>query len=315
MREEMDSRRLGLVVAGVCGFLSLGGSGPAEAFGFKERGTSWPQGRPIEFRVNMANASSTFPEAQVLEFVQRGLEPWARIETADLPLRVGPALHDAGKTAPVADGLNVIFWQLHNVPRTDMVDGRAYPFASECDIELHPRAPFTLRDVQAIVMHEIGHCLGLAHSAATGVMKKFSGLPMLGQDDAVAVSLRYPRAARPLGRATATIRGRVVQDGRPLVGAVLRVEDRRTQRIVVAGFSGLVDGQRRVDPSGRFELPGVPSGPCRLTVEPMDAFVAADPPGYGAPVPKPPPSFTRVQVDLGVVEAGEHYDVGSVVVE
>ena len=196
-----------------------------------------------------------------------------------------------------------------------MFAGKAYPFPSECDILLQPQAPFTLIDVRAIVIHELGHCLGLAHSTAHSVMTKFQGLPSLGLDDAIAASLLYPQADASLERTTAAIKGQVKRRGRPLLGAVLRAVDVRTQRIVIAGFSGLIEAQRHRDASGRFELPGLPPGRYTLKVEPMDVFAAADPPGYGSPVDVAPAPFAPLAIDLPELEAGDAYDVGTLDVE
>ena len=283
----------------------------AAAFGLNRQPTRWKQGASIEFVVNMANVPSTISQAQFVDVVRHALEPWTQIPTAKLHFTVGPVINDPDKTTPQADGVNVIFWESGSVPRGDMFAGKAYPFPSECDILLQPQAPYTLIDVRAIVIHELGHCMGLAHSTAHSVMTKLQGLPSLGSDDAIAVSLLYPSPEASLEEVTATITGQVKRSGRPLLGAVLRVIDPRTQRIVVAGFSGLVDEQRRKDSSGGFELPGLPPGRYTIKVEPMDAFTAADPKGYGAPVDEPPPPFAPLSVELPELEAGETHDVGS----
>jgi len=280
-------------------------------YGFEKRSTKWKSG-PVEFVVNTAHLPSTLPRNQYVETLRKALQPWQAIAEADLPFAIGPVVDDAGKTSAVSDGVNMIFWQPGFVPK-DLFAGKAYPFAEECDILLAPRPPVTLIDIQAIVMHELGHCMGLAHSTAQGVMTKFTGLPALGHDDRVAAALRYPNSRQRLASATATLRGRVVfENGSPLMGAILRIRDGTTQRLILAGFSGLVDGQRRHDPSGRFELRGVPPGQHTLLIEPMDAFVAADPDGYGAPVTDPPASFPSRAVALPPLEAGAAHDLGTI---
>lgn len=295
--------------------LLLATTQPALAFGLEEEVTRFPRGKPITFVVNMANAPSTLSQEQVVDVARKALAPWTRIATAQLPLTLGSVINDPAKTSPQPDGTNVIFWEASFTPRGDMFAGKAYPFGAECDILLQPRAPFTLIDVQAILLHEVGHCLGLKHSAAPGVMTKFQGLPSLGQDDMVGVSVLHPHHSVSLTRKTATIKGRLLRGAKPLLGAVLRAVDRKTRRISVAGFSGLIDNQRRVDPSGRFELPGLPPGDYELSVEPMDAFVSADPAGYGAPVKTPPEPFKPFAVELPSLEAGDAYDVATLDVE
>ncbi|MBI2495604.1 MAG: carboxypeptidase regulatory-like domain-containing protein [Candidatus Omnitrophica bacterium] len=288
----------------------------AEAFGLERQPVRWKReaGRPIEFTVNMAQVPNTLPQDRYVAFVKKALEAWQQVETADVPFAVAGIITDEAKTEPQADGVNTVFWKPGFVPR-DQFAGKAYPFPSECDILLAPKPPFTLLDVQGIVMHELGHCLGLAHSTAPGVMKKFTGLPALGYDDRVAVSLLYPNHRRPLEEATAVLRGRVVDhDGDPLTGAILQVLDGKTGNLILAGFSGLVNAQRRPDPSGQFELPGIPPGRHRLRIQPMDAFSAADPPGYGAPA-GPPRSFAPRVIDLPELGAGEAKDIGKLAVE
>jgi hypothetical protein len=286
------------------------------AFGFLDEAVDWEDGDAIGFLVNVANVPEAISQEQLLGVIRRSLEPWSAIETAHLPFRIGMVINDPDKTSPKQDGVNVIFWRNTDVPRGDMFAGKAYPFASECDILLAPQAPFTLLDVQATLIHELGHCMGLAHSTAPGIMTKFQGLPNLGYDDRVAVSIRYPNPSAPLEDSTAAVKGRVVRrNGDALLGAVLKAVDVRTNRIIVSGFSGLVDAQRRKDPSGRFELPGLPPGQYRLMIQPMDAFAAADPEGYGSPAKPPPQPFGQLMVDLPELEAGDAYDVGKLTVE
>ena len=285
-----------------------------QAFGFQDKPTQWKAGRSIEFQVNMANVPETISREQLLDVVRRSLAPWAAIETARLPFSVGETINDPDKTQPTQDGVNVIFWRNTNIPRGDLYAGKAYPFAEECDILLAPQAPFTFRDVQATLMHELGHCMGMAHTVAASVMTKFQGLPALGHDDHVVVSLLYPNHAKPLEDVTATLRGRVVRaNSDPLPGAVLLVID-GGGRVVLSGFSGRVDAQRRTDASGKFELPGVPPGRYRLKLQPMDDFAAADPEGYGFPS-RPPGSFKPLMIDLPELEAGDTQDLGRITVE
>lgn len=288
----------------------------ASAFGIEHDAAQWKREgkQPIQFVVNLAHFPSTFTPEQYLEYLRKGLEPWSRVATADVPFTIQGTIDDPEKTAAEEDGVNMIFWKPDFVPR-DQFAGKAFPFSSECDILLAPKPPFTLIDVEAIIMHELGHCLGLAHSTAHSVMTKFQGLPALGSDDAIGVSLLYPREDVSLEQTTASLSGLILRAGKPLRGAVLRVVDPKTRRIVVSGFSGLIDGQRRVSRGGRFELLGIPPGRYTLHVEPMDAFTAADPKGYGAPVSTPPADFQPMIVELPELGAGDTHDVGTLNLE
>ena len=285
------------------------------AFGFNADPTRWKRQdrQPILFTINIAEVPVTLTREQYTTTLRKAIEPWTQLETADLPFSLGQVVDEPDKTRPIQDGLNMIFWKPDFVSR-DQFAGKAFSFPTECDIVISPRAPFTLLDVQAVVMHELGHCMGLAHSTALSVMTKFAGLPSLGYDDQVAVSLRYPHPAHALPRTTATVTGRVPRKGKPLLWAVVRLVDATTSRIVLAGFSGLVDGQRKADTGGRFELPGIRPGHYHLRVEPMDAFAAADPRGYGAPVSTPPTPFQPLTVELPELEASDTHDVGTLAI-
>jgi hypothetical protein len=285
----------------------------AAAFGFQDKPTRWPRGKSIEFTINMAGVPANLPQERYVESLKKALDAWRAIETLDLPFAIGNILTDEDKTEPKADGVNMIFWKPGFAPR-DQFAGKAYPFATECDILLAPKPPFTLLDVQATLMHELGHCMGLSHSTAMSVMTKFQGLPTIGYDDRIALALLYPNHKWELKRRTATITGRVTRRHSPLVGAVLRIIDAKTQRIILSGFSGLVDSQRRVDSSGRFELPGLPEGYAILRIEPMDAFAASDPEGYGAPVDRAPAAFHPLTINLPELDAGDIHDVGTLTV-
>ena len=151
----------------------------------------------------------------------------------------------------------------------------------ECDIPMHPR----LLDVDQakirsrllyVVMHELGHCLGLHHSEpypmsdwVEGVPSTFSPPPLmsyswsnatrLADDDRVGVSLLYPTAA--FTRLTGAVGGRVMLDGVP--APFVYVQALRP------------DGQLRAGPGtfagrdGQFVLEGLAPGPVLLWVHPM----------------------------------------------
>jgi len=136
-------------------------------------------------------------------------------------------------------------------------------------------------DLESVVLHELGHFVGLGHSAigetertATGGRRVLgSGAVMfpiamtagstadrvLQHDDEAAVQDLY--AADASGASSGSITGRVTKDGRGVFGAHLVAFNAETGRMV-GGFSLTSDGT--------FVIAGLDPGPHIVRVEPLD---------------------------------------------
>jgi protocatechuate 3,4-dioxygenase beta subunit len=133
-------------------------------------------------------------------------------------------------------------------------------------------APGTL-DVRAVTLHEVGHVLGLCHSAIRdAVMWPFLPADVLAvrqpnADDVAWLSALYPN--EPAYSATfGSIAGDVTSGatGLPVLGAHVYAVDPATQAWVVGGFSA---------DDGHYVLPGLAPGSYLVGIEPLDG----DPPG------------------------------------
>lgn len=122
-------------------------------------------------------------------------------------------------------------------------------------------------DVQAIGLHEFGHCVGLSHSSVRdAVMFPFQSADiasarLLKEDDIAYVSSKYPLEPA-YSSAYGSVEGRVTSGitGLPVVGAHVYTANTTTREAIVGGYTG---------PDGTYRLP-VRSGIHFVGVEPLD---------------------------------------------
>jgi hypothetical protein len=132
----------------------------------------------------------------------------------------------------------------------------------EADIQVDSTLMTSSYNVQLALEHEVGHLLGLDHSAVlSSVMYPYVGTGTgfaLDSDDRIAMSALYPKQSTG-----ATLKGSVTgSNGAIFAAQVVAINDRGEP---VA--TGLTDQQ------GQFELQGVPAGNYRLYAEPLDGPV------------------------------------------
>jgi hypothetical protein len=192
----------------------------------------------------------------------------------------------AGADVNTADGTNVVFWAKSSLfvnGGRDYIGGTLGVTFTRLEGESLAEADIVLNGIQqrwftdatrpdsgaqfaeGIVLHEIGHWLGLAHSpvgAATLFARGDTGLSLqagLSPDEFAAARALYPDPAQ--SAAWGSIRGRVTRGGSPVFGAVLLAESPAAG--VLSGTLSAADGT--------YELAGLPAGPMTLRVAPLDA--------------------------------------------
>lgn len=242
-----------------------------------------PASRAIRFYLGSNGWSSTNTAAE-LNATRAAFAQWQAVSGSVLRFEEGGAV-PPGTDANTTDGTNVVFWAKDSL---FVNGGRDYiggtmgvtytrlqgEFLAEADIVLNgiqyrwftdPTKPDNnAQFAEGIILHEIGHLLGLAHSpigAATLFARGDSGVNLqagLSPDEFAAVHALYsdPLETSNLG----AIRGRVLSGGAPVFGAVVVVEN---------SAAGVLQGTVTWT-DGRFELPALLPGTVSLRVIPLD---------------------------------------------
>ena len=134
----------------------------------------------------------------------------------------------------------------------------------EADTQIDPMAVSGGYNVQQLIEHEMGHLLGLDHSAVlSSVMYPYVGTgdaAGLDSDDRVAIAAAYAKVKPAAG---ATLEGRVYGDEGGIFAA----------QVVAVNDQGEPVATALSDKRGNFTLAGIPSGTYRIYAEPLDGPV------------------------------------------
>lgn len=298
-----------MMTAAVLVFVVTAAAPPAQAylgFTFPIRGVQtllrWQQAPVRWFARNLG--ASGLSASQLQSTVAAAFSTWESVPTATISFSF---VGFTGASPFADDSLNVIGFE--SAPGDDRVLG-ATGFTIdtltgaivESDIFFNSAFTWSISDpgdparfdLQSVALHEIGHFLGLGHSALgetqlTGpdlrrVLASSSVMfpiafsrgntldRVLQPDDVAGISSLYPTS--DFARRTGRIRGRVLKNGRGVFGAHVVAFNQRTGTLVGA-FS--------LNQDGDFEIAGLSPGPHIIRVEPLDDasvesfFDAADP--------------------------------------
>ncbi|MEW5978068.1 MAG: IPT/TIG domain-containing protein [Acidobacteriota bacterium] len=241
--------------------------------GFVKSRGKW-QVWPVPYRIHLGGLPAVGNGSE-FSAIQRAFQTWEDIPTSAIAFSYQGTTETANGGN---DGTNVISFQDSSFSfGSGTIAVTLSTFAPDrffdVDILFNPALPFatdgssTAFDIQAIATHEIGHFLGLDHTAIVSAVMNPTGsrgalFPRkLTGDDILGAAVLYPESS--FLSSTGRLSGKISNAGVDVFGAHVVVLDAQG-RPVVSALSTL---------DGTYEFSGLPPGTYSLYAEPLDGPV------------------------------------------
>jgi len=245
---------------------------------------------PITWRMNPVQGSNVTGSRTQAEVFAASFAAWQAVTSAAVLFTQGTNTDASVRRG--ADNINLMttnstagdlpagvlaltFGSVYDGPGSDPSLNRTIDFAgqiAEGDIVFNSTVPFTTSstavadrvDLQAVMTHEVGHFLGLDHSAnvsSTMFWTVGSGViypRILSNDDIAAISILYPGASfASKGKISGVVR---TTSNSAVYGAV----------VVAVNASGTPVASAVTDPNGAYTIEGLDAGSYAVYAEPLD---------------------------------------------
>ena len=258
----------------------------------------WPANTPIQYKVDQ-RLLGALPGGQAL--LDKSFGTWSSIPNANVEFRevaVESGLRAAKDGQSVVTISDDLFANQKAIAVTETWDVAGK--LTEADIQIDATMINSGYNLQQAITHEIGHLLGLDHSASlSAVMYPYvtrsTDAVVLDSDDRVAIAAIYPRAESQ--SQVGILRGRVVGDTGGIFAAQVVAVNERGEAVATA----------LTNSAGEYALEALPTGKYRIYAEPLDGPVdprQLSPYWRQAKVTPFPTEFYNAEVD---VEAGRVY--------
>jgi Matrixin/IPT/TIG domain len=241
---------------------------------------------PVTYWINEKGFSKITNGSDFLA-VHSSFHAWETVASADVQFVSG------GKTTATGvgrDGMNVVSFTDTSAPMGSSTIAATFSFfkrdtsgltIDEADIAFNTALDFSTSaeqnkfDIQSVLTHEIGHLLGLDHSAmVSSVMVPFGTTSQLDQqtlayDDIAGITELYPKPSTTVS--VGQVRGVVRSGGTPVLGA----------HVVAVSNAGTALVSTLSQPDGSYTLRFLPEGTYKVFAEPLDLPVTKDNIGGG----------------------------------